>query len=113
MIMTATERIEALLNCVNGTIKDVPRTYDEKTRKQIGDLLRKQTRSPYDEVAYLSNVIVRLEEALAFMVKRASEEDDGLDGQTFTDPEMADGSVFHGDAIEITDDIAAQLLAED
>ena len=106
--MNATERIEKLLNCVNGTIADVPKTYGEETRKSIGDLLRKNVRSPYDEIAYLSNVIVRLEEALSFMIQRASE-DAELDGQVFTDPEMADPSMFHGEAVEITDEIAEQL----
>ncbi len=108
--MTANERLEVLLNCVNSTINDIPNTYDEETRKTIGDALRKRTRSPYDEIAYLGNIIVRLEQALAFVLKETQPVEPGPeDGQMFVDEEMLDDSVYHGEPVEIDDDLAKQI----
>ena len=106
--MTANERIEAALNRVGGTISDIAQKYDEDVKNSISKILKENDRDALDEIAYLSNIIVRLQQALVYMIAREDRVDEP-DQTIFVDEEERDPSMLHGEALELTDEVLDQL----
>lgn len=68
--MDANTRIENLLNKVNiiFTIKDIDQTYSEDVKTNIKSILNEKDTDPYNYIAYLVNVMKRMESTIQYML---------------------------------------------